>query len=422
MSPFIPVKSALAEYLGDTSILVIEPSLNYRTSIKQFLTNLKIRRMKLVSTVAEARREMLATRAGLFIVEWSLDGMNGLQFCRQLRKEPAYKDVPFLLLSVENLRTDVILATEVSIDGYLLKPFSYEEFAAQLAQIIKAKKDPGTATSLLDRAEADLVAGRLADAEVNFVAALSVKERSARALTGLGRLKLKRGDPEGALESLRQAVASNPDYIEAYRAMLDVHESKGDRSSVIQVASMLHALSPDNPRYTLLLAKSYLEMQHLVGAEQYFKQTITLSPRIAEAYKGLGIVHTARDEHEKAVKSFRKALDLDETDVSTLNSLGMAYIRMGQFKAGVDKYLLAIKLNPSDHRVHFNLGHAYEKRGDLARAKSYYSQALTHCPDFEKAERGLKRLAESGQLQVAAGDSLLSGLVAAAKDEDDESF
>ena len=43
--------------LAVLAILVVEPMGNYRTSIKQFLTNLKVKHMKFVGTVAEARRE-----------------------------------------------------------------------------------------------------------------------------------------------------------------------------------------------------------------------------------------------------------------------------------------------------------------------------------------------------------------------------
>ena len=129
---------SLAEFLGDRWVLVVEPTGNYRTSIKQFLANLKVKRVKLVSTVADARREMLTAKIGLFIVEWALDQQNGLQFCRALRREAPYKHTPFLLLTVENLRQDVVLAAEVEITAYLLKPFSFEELLARVRAALRA--------------------------------------------------------------------------------------------------------------------------------------------------------------------------------------------------------------------------------------------------------------------------------------------
>lgn len=372
--------------------MVVEPSPNYKNSIKQFLLNLKVNRVKFVSSVADARREMLTTRVGLFIVEWSLDSINGIQFCRELRKDPLYKDTPFLLMSVENLKKDVILASEVRIDAYMIKPFSYEDFCKQLEIIIKNQRGFSEINVILDQADQLLSEGALDSAEKLYDQVLSIRENSARASCGKARIKWHRQDHEGAMQLLRVAANHNPDYIDAYRIMLDISEQRGNRAGIVQAASILTSMSPENPKYTLILAKAYLEMNHLEGSEKFFRKTIMLSPKLAEAYKGLGNLYLAQNEYEKAKKNFKKALDLDSEDISTLNSLGTTFVRLGQFEEGVNRYLVALKLDPSNPAVLFNIGHAYEKNHDFERAKWYYAQALVHKPGFDKASRGLERI------------------------------
>jgi len=100
----------VAEFLGNRYVVVIEPTPNYRVSIKQFLYNLRIGQVKIVANAAEARRELDSVEVGLLIVEWNLPELNGLQFCRSLRKNPIFRDLPILLLSVENLKRDVVLS------------------------------------------------------------------------------------------------------------------------------------------------------------------------------------------------------------------------------------------------------------------------------------------------------------------------
>ena len=415
----VPIKKPLlANFLGKTQVLVVEPSLNYRISLKQFLSNLHVKQVKLVGSVAEARRAMLASKIGLFIVEWDLETTNGLQFCRELHKENVHKDTPFLLMSVENLRNDVILASEVRVDAYLLKPFSYEDFCTQIGAIIKARTTTTPLTQMLSIGDQALVDGNTQQAEAAFNSALAMQEHSARAMVGLGRLSLQRGDTVRALDQLKQALAANPDFIEAYRAMLEIYTEVGDRAGILQTASALAKLSPGNPSYTLTLAKAYLDMNHLESAEDFFKKSVHLSPRLAEAYKGLGHVYVARDEYEKAMKNFKKALDLDEKDISTLNSLGLTYVHMGQHKAGIDKYLFALKLEPTNFRVLFNLGAAYEKQGERDKAHKYYSQALVHCPDYDKALRGLERLGGHREQMKAVGGGSFDFTFG----EDDEDF
>lgn len=388
-----PHNKMLADWLGKRSVLVVEPSVNYRASIKQFLQNLKVKEIKVVSSVAEARREMLTRKIGFFIVEWQLTQTNGLQFCRSLRKEAQYKDSPFLLLSVENLRKDIVLASEVRIDGYLLKPFSYEDFREKIFSILRGLTQPTLLNNLLDLAETHLVGGRLEEAEQLYEESLTVREHSARALTGMARIERARDHADKALHHLSEAIRINPDYIEAYKHILEIHEEQEDRSGLIQTASILHQLSPENPRYTLILARAYLELQELEGSETFFRKTILLSPRMAEAYKGLGNVYMAKEDYEKAKRNFNKALDLDSEDIGILNSLGLAYIRLGQYKEGIERYMMGLKLDPHDARILFNIAHAYEKRADFDSAKKYYTQALMHKPGYTKAARGLERIA-----------------------------
>ena len=366
--------------------------MNYRTSIKQFLSNLKAPDVKVVPSVADAKRLMISAKIGLFIVEWGLDEVNGLQFCRELRSNPQYKNTPFLLLSVENLKQDIILASEVDIDGYLLKPFSYEDFCSQLLMIQRSYAKPNRINTLLDIADEKLSRADLMGAEINFRKVLEIKPESARALVGIARVVLARGDGEAAKSVLRDAIDGNPHYIEAYRMRLEIAVTENDRASIIETAMFLHSLSPDNPRYTLMLAKAHMDMEEIEGSEKYFRKTISLSPRLAEAYRGLGNVYMLQEEYDLAMKNFNKALDLDSTDISTLNSFGMAYIRLGDFEKGIQKYMLALKLDPHDQRVLFNIGYAYEKSGELIKAKWYYNQSLLQDEAYTKAARGLDRI------------------------------
>jgi tetratricopeptide (TPR) repeat protein len=382
----------LIEFLSGKTILIVEPSMNYRTSIKQFLVNLKAPDVKIVGNIADAKRAMLTTRIGLFIVEWGLEDTNGLQYCRELRRNPQYINTPFLLLSVENLKQDVILASEVRIDGYLLKPFSYEDFCNQIQTILRNFATPGRVNALLDIADEKLTRGDIPGATTNLEKALELKPSSARALVSLAKIELDRGDSKKAKEYLESAISSNHEYIDAYRLRLEISIAETDKPSIIETAMFLHSLSPENPRYTLILAKTHLDLRQIEGSEQFFRKTIGLSPMLAEAYQGLGNVFMLKSEYEKAMKNFKKALDLDKDDISTLNSLGLALIRMGQYDNGIQKYMMALKIDPYDFRVLFNIGHAYEKKNNLQKAKWYYQQSLLNKEGYDKAARGLSRL------------------------------
>lgn len=388
--------SPLKDYLGDRYVLVVEPAANYRDSLKRFLANFKLtKQVRLASNVAEARREMLTHEFGLFIVEWKLPEKNGLQFCRDVKTDASYKSTPFLLLSVENLRNDVILAGEVGIDGYLLKPFSFAEFQTQIINIVRAVQNPTRTNQLLSQAQDFFDQQRYDEAGELFRQARIENRDSARALCGLAKIQFIKKDYKTALALFQDAIAIKPEFIEAHRGALDVYEATGDSEGLLQQALKLNDLSPDNPGYTLTIARCFAEQNELSKSEKFFRSSIRLSPKLAEAYKGLGNVLYLKEEYEEAMKNFEKALDLDKRDIATINSLGLVLVKQNKIQEGIQKYKIALKLDAFDSRVLFNLGYAYEKLGDIKNATYFYNQALVYKPDFDKAKRGLERVAAS---------------------------
>lgn len=389
------VDHTIKDTLNGRTIIIIEPSVNYRSSLKGFLTNLKVSDFRFVSSVRGAQIAMLTYDVGLFICEWQLNGTNGIQFCRDLKRNKAYQSIPFLLLSVENLRKDVILASEVGIDGYLLKPFSYEEFRESLGTVLRSKKAPSQINTLIAEGLDHLANGNFGEAETNFQQAMTANPLSARAFCGLAEVATARGRIRRATSLYRSALEVNPDYVEGLKSLLELCLEHKSAEEWLPLAVRAHQLSPENPRYTLILARAMLEQQNFPASEKFFKRTIRLSPRLAEAYKGLGKLYLIQDDYDSAMKQFTKALDFDRSDVSLLNSLGLTYVKMEKYEEGIEIYLSALQIGPSDFRILFNMGYAKEKVGDMEKARHYYNQALNHNPDFTKAKRRLLKLKEA---------------------------
>ncbi len=384
--------SSVRDLLGNKYILIIEPTVNYKNSMKGFLSNLKVTHYKIVSTVRDAKVSLLSLDVGLFISEWGLKDTNGIQFCREIKENPKYKGTPFLILSPENLRKDVVLASEVGIDGYLLKPFSYEEFCESVLNAMKSKRTPNIVNRLIDEAHALLRVGEVDKAKTTFEQARTQNPTSARALHGLAMVADRQGEALQAIQLFKQAHLINPDYVEALRDLIEALMVRGPQSDLIEYANRAHQASPENPKYSLILAKAYLEEEDFDLSERYFRKALRYSPKLAQAYKGLGQLYSIQEDYDQAMKNFEKALDLDEGDVSLLNSLGTTYVKLGKYKDGIDKYLAALKIKPSDFRIMFNLGYAKEKTGDIESARFFYQQALSHNPEFDKAQRRLKKL------------------------------
>jgi tetratricopeptide (TPR) repeat protein len=384
----------LKSFFDGKSILVVEPNANYRTSIRQFFANLKLTKIHYAATSKDALRELHTggRKWGLICSEWALTDQNGIQLCREIRADENFQNVPFILMSVENLRSDVMIAGEMGINGYLLKPFSFEEFTSRIVSLAKNRVATPQVEKLISAAEELMKQKNFDEAASIFENVITIKPNSARSWHGLGLIALQKGDREKSVKFMLQAVGRNKQYLDAYRSLLQIFEEGENWEDMLKIARILNEESPDNPRYALKVALASLALNNLDEAEAFFRKVIRISPRLAAAYKGLGDVYIRQEDYEAAMENFHKAIDLDPNDVSIINSIAMTYVRIGKTEDGIKQYQAALRLEPENSLLIFNMGYAYERKGDFILAINCYKKASEIDPDFEKAKRFLERV------------------------------
>lgn len=85
---------------------------------------------------AEQAMRLVAThRPDLILLDWMLPGMSGVDFARQLRKDPDFRDIPIIMLTARGEESDKIRALDTGADDYLTKPFSTKELLARIRAV-----------------------------------------------------------------------------------------------------------------------------------------------------------------------------------------------------------------------------------------------------------------------------------------------
>jgi DNA-binding response OmpR family regulator len=115
-------------------ILVIEDSADIARLV---MLNLRGKQME-VDHAADGTTGLDMARSGcyqLVILDLMLPGLDGLDVCRQLRREQVY--TPVLMLTARTSELDRVLGLEVGADDYLTKPFSVPELVARVSAILR---------------------------------------------------------------------------------------------------------------------------------------------------------------------------------------------------------------------------------------------------------------------------------------------
>ena len=71
----------------------------------------------------------------LIILDVMLPGMNGLEICRNIRKQN--RKVPVLLLTALGTAENIVMGLETEADDYLVKPFKFIELLARMKSLLR---------------------------------------------------------------------------------------------------------------------------------------------------------------------------------------------------------------------------------------------------------------------------------------------
>lgn len=69
----------------------------------------------------------------VLLVNWNMPNMNGLEFIKAVRANPAFAGAKIMMVSTKTEMEDVIQALDAGADEYLMKPFTKEAVVEKLA-------------------------------------------------------------------------------------------------------------------------------------------------------------------------------------------------------------------------------------------------------------------------------------------------
>jgi two-component system, OmpR family, alkaline phosphatase synthesis response regulator PhoP len=78
----------------------------------------------------------------LVLLDLMIPGIDGLEVCRRIKKNPKTAAVPVIMLTAKGSETDRVVGLEVGADDYIVKPFSMKELIARIKTILRRYEKP----------------------------------------------------------------------------------------------------------------------------------------------------------------------------------------------------------------------------------------------------------------------------------------
>src|SRR5687768_1546692 len=106
-------------------VLIIEDDPDISESLKYNLERENLR--AIVAATGEAGLTAALNEKeppSLIILDLMLPGMSGSELCRRLRREPATRRTPIIMLTAKASESDRVAGLDLGADDYITKPFS----------------------------------------------------------------------------------------------------------------------------------------------------------------------------------------------------------------------------------------------------------------------------------------------------------
>jgi two-component system chemotaxis response regulator CheY len=123
----------------DPDILVVDDSAAIRKILQRVLrqTGMAMGDLLEAGDGCEALETLKNRRVGLVLSDINMPKMDGLQLLAALKNEPAWRDIPVVMITTEGGETKVAEAVKLGAAGYVRKPFTADQIKEKLAGILE---------------------------------------------------------------------------------------------------------------------------------------------------------------------------------------------------------------------------------------------------------------------------------------------
>ncbi|GLI61293.1 hypothetical protein VaNZ11_003647 [Volvox africanus] len=161
------------------------------------------------------------------------------------------------------------------------------------------------------------------------------------------------------------------------KALIMRHRGKIQES--LQLFQQATAINPHNVANLKQVGRSlYLLGKHKAAVDVYEEAQKFGAPDW-EIMHNKGLCYMYLKQYERAIESFRVAIDIQPHD-STFLQLGNVYSKMEDYSQAINVYMEALEHSPENPEILTTLGLLFLRTNDNNRAFEYLSTSLTHEP------------------------------------------
>ena len=201
----------------------------------------------------------------------------------------------------------------------------------------------------------------------------------------LGSLYLRKQDLAAAEDAFREAVAREPQSVEAHLALGNFYAGKRD---IVQAERELKAaadLAPGGSLASLTLANFYLRAGKSDDGKRLLGEITRKAPEYLPGWRRVAEVALAEGRYDDTAKALHVLLEKNPSDLDGLFLRGRMKLAKGETGDAIQDFQQVVKLEPRLAVAHYQLALAHLRAGNTQQARAALNEATSTDPNFTEA-------------------------------------
>lgn len=120
----------------DLTVLIVDDFLTMRRIVRKILRDLDFQNIIEAEDGTAALDVLKTTKIDLIVSDWNMPKMTGLELLKEVRNSEQFKDTPFLMVTAEAQKENIVEAVKAKVSNYIVKPFTAATLEEKLAKIV----------------------------------------------------------------------------------------------------------------------------------------------------------------------------------------------------------------------------------------------------------------------------------------------
>lgn len=119
------------------NILIVDDFATMRRILKNILRQIGFSNIIEADDGKTALKELKKDKFDMILADWNMPEMSGLELLKAVRSDDELKDIPYIMVTAEAQKDNIVEAVKAGVSSYVVKPFTADTVIEKLKQVFK---------------------------------------------------------------------------------------------------------------------------------------------------------------------------------------------------------------------------------------------------------------------------------------------